>query len=109
MSWISCAHGVFGARSTAFTQTQRISGFTSQWPSGRTPPHGPLRSVFGQFIGHVMPVECSTHWPHIWQPKTGFLTAASMSASGFIASGTADRRFSIRSLASRTAVDASAA
>ena len=28
MSWISCAHGVFGARSTAFTHTQRISGFT---------------------------------------------------------------------------------
>src|SRR6185312_7233459 len=78
MSAISCAHGVFGARSTAFTHTHRISGLTSQCPSGRTPPHGPLRRVFGQFIGHVMPVECRTHWPHIWQPKTGFLTAASM-------------------------------
>jgi hypothetical protein len=43
------------------TQTHRISGFTSQCPSGRTPPHGPLRSVFGQVIGHVMPVECNTH------------------------------------------------
>jgi hypothetical protein len=61
MSWISCAHGVFGARSTAFTQTQRISGFTSQFPLGRTPPHGPLRSVLGQFIGQVIPVECNTH------------------------------------------------
>jgi hypothetical protein len=56
-----------------------------------------------------MPVECSTHWPHIWQPKTGFLTAASMSASGFTYAGTAERRFSMRSFASRTAVDASAA
>ena len=49
----------------ALTQTQRISGFTSQCPFSRTPPQGPLRSVFGQFIGHVMPVECSTHVPHI--------------------------------------------
>src|SRR6185437_4696042 len=55
-----------------------MSGFTSQLPSARTPPHGPLRRVLGQFIGQVMPVECSTHCPHIWQPKTGFLTAASM-------------------------------
>ena len=54
-----------GARSTAFTHTQRISGLTSQCPFGRTPPHGPLRRVLGQFIGHVMPVECRTHWPHI--------------------------------------------
>ena len=70
---------------------------------------GPLRSVFGQFIGQVSPVECRTHCPHIWQPKTGFLTAASMTASGFIYAGTAARFFWIRSLARRTAVEASAA
>jgi hypothetical protein len=58
------------------------AGFTSQCPSGRTPPQGPLRSSFGQFIGQVSPVECRTHWPHIWQPKIGFLTAASTRASG---------------------------
>ena len=38
-SWISSAHGSFCERSTAFSHTQRISGFTSQPPSGRTPPH----------------------------------------------------------------------
>jgi hypothetical protein len=48
-------------RSTAFSQTHFISGLTSQCPSGRTPPQGPLRSVFGQFIGHVSPVSCKTH------------------------------------------------
>ncbi len=69
------------ARSSALTQTQRISGFTSQPPSSRTPPHGPLRNVFGQVIGHVIPVSCRTHWPHIRQPKTGFLTACSRKAT----------------------------
>ena len=48
-------------RSYAFSQTQRISGLTSQWPLARTPPQGPLRSVFGQVIGQVSPVEWSTH------------------------------------------------
>src|SRR3569623_1066876 len=48
------------------TQTHFISGFTSQWPLGRTPPQGPLRRVFGQFIGQDIPVEESTHCPHIW-------------------------------------------
>jgi len=57
--------GIDWARSDAFTQTQRISGFTSQCPFSRTPPHGPFRRVFGQFIGQVMPVECSTQVPHI--------------------------------------------
>ena len=52
-------------RSTALSHTQRISGLTSQLPLARTPPQGPLRSVLGQVIGQVMPVECSTHWPHI--------------------------------------------
>src|SRR5450755_333893 len=60
-------------RSTALSHTQRISGSTSQLPLARTPPQGPLRSVFG----HVSPVSCSTHWPHIRHPHTGFLTACS--------------------------------
>jgi hypothetical protein len=38
-----------------------MSGLTSQLPSARTPPQGPLRKDFGQFIGHDMPVELSTH------------------------------------------------
>src|SRR4029079_16149843 len=79
-SSISWAHGVLGARSTAFTPTHGISGLASHVPSGRTPPQGPLRSVLGQFIGQVIPVECSTHWPHIWQPQMGFLTAYSSAA-----------------------------
>jgi hypothetical protein len=45
----------------ASTQTQRISGLTSQLPFGRTPPHGPLRSCFGQFIGQDAPVAESAH------------------------------------------------
>ena len=48
-------------RFSALVHTQRISGFTSQRPSSRTPPQGPLRSVFGHVIGQVQPVECSTH------------------------------------------------
>jgi hypothetical protein len=46
-----------------------------------TPPHGPLRSVFGHVIGHVMPVSCKTHWPHIRQPKSGLLTPCSMTVT----------------------------
>ena len=38
------------------THTQSISGLTSHLPFRRTPPHGPLRRFFGQFIGQVMPV-----------------------------------------------------
>ena len=45
------------ARWFALTQTQRISGLTSQFPSVRTPPQGPLRRVLGQVMGQVMPVE----------------------------------------------------
>src|SRR5262249_27008656 len=64
--------------SHAFTQTQGMSGSTSQLPLARTPPQGPLRSCFGQFIGHDMPVDESTHWPHMRQsnmkPFTRFST-----------------------------------
>ena len=70
------------APSQASTQTQRISGFTSQKPPGRTPPQGPLRSSFGQFIGQDMPVEESTHWPHIRQSKSRPLAPRSTSATG---------------------------
>lgn len=31
----------------------------------------------GQFIGHTRPVECKTHWPHMWQPQMGTLTMCS--------------------------------
>ena len=53
--------GRFSARWFAFTHTHSISGLTSQAPSTPTPPHGPLRSVFGHVIGQVIPVSCSTH------------------------------------------------
>ena len=59
------------------TQTHTISGLTSQWPSNRTPPHGPFRKFLGQFIGQTRPVECSTHWPHMWQPQIGTLMTCS--------------------------------
>jgi hypothetical protein len=45
----------------ASTQTQRMAAFTSQLPSARTPPQGPLRISLAQFIGHAMPVADSTH------------------------------------------------
>ena len=44
---------------------------------------GSAFGVFGPVIGHVMPVECSTHWPHVRQPKTGFLMTSSRRARGF--------------------------
>jgi hypothetical protein len=47
--------------SKASTQTQRISGLTSQLPLARTPPQGPLRRFLGQFIEQDMPVELSAH------------------------------------------------
>ncbi len=55
---------------------------TSQLPSARTPPHGPLRRFFGQFIGQDMPVELSTHWPHILQSNNSPLTPRSTAANG---------------------------
>ena len=42
-------------------------GSTSQVPSVRTPPHGPLRICFLQLVGHTMPVADSVHWPHMRQ------------------------------------------
>ena len=62
------------APAQASTQTQRIVGSTSHAPSERTPPQGPLRSDLGQFIGHDMPVEASTHAPHIRQSNKSPLT-----------------------------------
>jgi len=70
-------HGSQRERRSALTQTHIMPGTTSQCPFMRTPPHGPLRSVFGQPIGQVMPVSCRMHWPHIRQPKAIFLLAAS--------------------------------
>ena len=75
---------------TASTQTHRICGSTSQWPSARTPPQGPLRRFFGQFIGHDMPVEPSTHWPHIRQSNRNPLTAFSTSRDRFLQALVAD-------------------
>ncbi len=71
------------APAQACTQTHFISGLTSQWPFSRTPPQGPLRRFFGQFIGQDMPVEDSAHWPHIWQSKRKPLTTRSTAATGF--------------------------
>ena len=75
--------GNFSFLSKAFTQTQGISGMTSQLPFSRTPPHGPLRSVFGQVIGHVIPVSCKTHWPHIRQSQIGFFIPCSTNSTIF--------------------------
>ena len=66
----------------AWTQTHLISGLTSQLPLSRTPPQGPLRNVFGQFIGHDMPVELSTHCPHMRQSNRMPLTVRSTAATG---------------------------
>jgi hypothetical protein len=41
-----------------------------------------LRNVLGQFIGHDMPVDDSTHWPHIWQSKMKPLVSFSTAATG---------------------------
>ena len=66
----------------AWSQTQRISGFTSQKPPGRTPPHGPLRSDFGQFIGQAIPVNESAQAPHILQSNNAPFVARSIAATG---------------------------
>jgi hypothetical protein len=54
----------------ACTQTHGLSGYTSQFPLARTPPHGPLRKFFGQRMGQVNPVDWRIHWPHIRQSNT---------------------------------------
>jgi hypothetical protein len=36
-----------------------------------------LRRFLGQVIGQTIPVECSTHCPHIWQPNRGRLMISS--------------------------------
>ncbi|MNT74523.1 hypothetical protein D3C72_2133480 [compost metagenome] len=66
----------------ACTQTQGISGSTSQLPLARTPPQGPLRSCFGQFIGQDMPVDDSAHWPHMRQSNRKPLTWRSTKVTG---------------------------
>ena len=43
---------------------------------------GTVAQLFGQFIGHDMPVELSTHWPHIWQSNRKPLTVRSTAATG---------------------------
>jgi len=55
---------------------------TSQLPLSRTPPQGPLRNVFGQFMGQDMPVELSTHCPHMRQSNNSPLTTFSIPATG---------------------------
>src|SRR5690606_4752883 len=64
--------------SHALTQTQGMSGSTSQWPLARTPPQGPLRNCLGQFIGHDMPVDDRMHCPHMRQSNMNPLTRFSM-------------------------------
>ena len=71
------------APSHASIQTQRMLGFTSQKPALLTPPQGPFRKPFGQFMGQAMPVERSVHSPHIRQSKSNPLITRSMLATGF--------------------------
>ena len=59
--------------SQASIQTQRKAGWTSQLPSCLTPPQGPLRNSFGQFIGHDIPVDPRRQSPHIWQSNSRVL------------------------------------
>ena len=70
------------APATACTHTHFICGRTSQSPFARTPPHGPLRRFFGQFIGQDMPVELRTHAPHMRQSNNSPLTLCSTAATG---------------------------
>ena len=65
------------APSHARTQTQRISGRTSQKPPARTPPQGPFRSSFGQFIGQDMPFLDNRHTPHMRQSNISPFTLRS--------------------------------
>ena len=67
---------------TASRHTHFISGRTSQLPLARTPPHGPLRRFFGQFIGQDMPVELSMHCPHMRQSNSNPFTVRSTAATG---------------------------
>ena len=73
---------MFREPSQALTQTHGMSGSTSQLPLARTPPHGPLRNCLGQFIGHDMPVDDNTHWPHMRQSNMKPLTRFSMNFTG---------------------------
>ena len=87
-SSLKCSFHGFGSgrkivRWYALTHMHCISGLTSQLPSSRTPPQGPLRKVFGQVIGQVIPVECKTHWPHMRQSQIGFLIASSINGRSF--------------------------
>ena len=65
------------------THTHCICGSTSQPPSGRTPPQGPLRTDLGQFIGHAMPLRESRQWPHMRQSNISPLTLRSSGSSAF--------------------------
>ena len=94
----SAARPWLAARSKASTQTQRRSGYTSQPPSAPTPPQGPLRSSFGQPIGHTYPVTGSAHWPHIRQPNRASLVTRSAPVN----SGRARPDASILALSQRT-------
>ena len=60
------------------------------------PPQGPLRMVFGQFIGHDMPVLESTQFPHILQSKNRALPVASSLVIG-LSSRVPTARVTIRS------------
>ncbi len=68
--------------SQAFTQTQGISGRPRNCRPAGTPPQGPLRRPFGQFIGQDMPVEDRMHWPHMRQSNSAPLIAFSTNATG---------------------------
>ena len=68
--------------SQASTQTQGIPGSTSQLPFARTPPQGPLRIFFGQFIGHYSPVKPTMHWPQFCESSRKPLVTDSIFMNG---------------------------
>ena len=79
---VSSGVPIFWLPSQALTHTQVISGLISQPPFWRTPPQGPLRRVFGQFMGQAMPVSPSVHCPQDCESNKKPFTALSTAAKG---------------------------
>ena len=82
ISFMTSPFFILKAPSHAATQTQRMFSSTSHMPFGRTPPQGPLRIVFGQFMGQLIPVFESAQSPHILQSKRNPLRPASAAVMG---------------------------
>src|SRR6266480_856691 len=69
------------------SHTQRMPGYTSQLPSGLTPPHGPLRNCLGHVIGQAYAVAGSAHWAHMRQPKRRCFTTFSAKVKALYSGG----------------------